>query len=117
MAPDGKNVVELTSWPSNESIAIGAPGNKVAFTSDKSGNEDIFIMDENGNNAEVLIQTTGNEFYPLFSPVDFNLITFISDLDGQRKVYLFDLTSKEIKNFPGLVPSKPIMYRMASLKL
>jgi Tol biopolymer transport system component len=66
--PDGSNIVRLTDAPGYDAEAVYSPkGDKIVFTSDRTGDLEIFIMNPDGSGVEQLTDAPGYDGGAFFS--------------------------------------------------
>ena len=67
-APDGSDLVRLTDAPGYDAEAVYSPqGDKVVFTSVRSGDLELFLMNPDGSGVEQLTDTPGYDGGAFFS--------------------------------------------------
>ena len=103
---DGANVTYLTD---SSSIVLGPrfspTGDRILFTSYKSGFPRIYLMDTASLNTRVLDETPGSmTFAPRFAP-DGNTVVFSLEKDGNSDIYAMNLNSgamTQLTNAPSI---------------
>jgi len=66
--PDGSFIVRLTDTPGYDAEAVYSPkGDKIIFTSVRTGDLELFLMDPDGSNVEQLTDTPGYDGGAFFS--------------------------------------------------
>lgn len=66
--PDGSNLVRLTETPGYDAEAVYSPqGDKIVFTSVRSGDLELFLMNPDGSGVEQLTDTPGYDGGAFFS--------------------------------------------------
>ncbi len=66
--PDGSNLVRLTDTPGYDAEGVYSPkGDKIIFTSVRTGDLELFLMDPDGSNVEQLTDTPGYDGGAFFS--------------------------------------------------
>jgi len=66
--PDGSNLVRLTETPGYDAEAVYSPqGDKILFTSVRTGDLELFLMDPDGSNVEQLTDMPGYDGGAFFS--------------------------------------------------
>lgn len=66
--PDGSNIVRMTETPGYDAEAVYSPlGDKIIFTSVRTGDLELFLMDPDGNNVEQLTNAPGYDGGAFFS--------------------------------------------------
>lgn len=66
--PDGSNPVRLTTTPGYDAEAVYSPlGDKIIFTSVRTGDLELFTIDPNGKNVEQITNTPGYDGGAFFS--------------------------------------------------
>lgn len=66
--PDGSNLVQLTDTPGYDAEAVYSPkGDKIIFTSVRTGDLELFLMDPDGSNVEQLTDMPGYDGGAFFS--------------------------------------------------
>ncbi|MDH3937555.1 MAG: hypothetical protein OEV68_09500, partial [candidate division Zixibacteria bacterium] len=66
--PDGGNIVRLTDAPGYDAEAVYSPqGDRIVFTSDRTGDLEIFIMNPDGSGVEQLTDAPGYDGGAFFS--------------------------------------------------
>lgn len=66
--PDGKNMVRLTETPGYDAEAVYSPqGDKILFTSVRTGDLELYLMDPDGKNVEQLTDMPGYDGGAFFS--------------------------------------------------
>lgn len=106
---DGSNLEQLTDeWRYDAEATVSPQGDKIVFTSLRSGDLEIYTMDLDGSNVRQLTDELGYDGGPFFSP------------DGSKIVYRahYPETEEEIADYQGLLeqdmirPSKLEVYVM-----
>jgi len=66
--PDGSNLIRLTDTPGYDAEAVWSPrGDKIAFTSARTGDLEIYLMNPDGSGVEQLTDAPGYDGGPFFS--------------------------------------------------
>lgn len=66
--PDGSNIVRLTSTPGYDAEAVYSPkGDKIIFTSVRTGDLELYLMDPDGSSIEQITNTPGYDGGAFFS--------------------------------------------------
>lgn len=66
--PDGSNLVQLTDTPGYDAEAVYSPkGDKIIFTSVRTGDLELFLMDPDGSNVEQITDMPGYDGGAFFS--------------------------------------------------
>lgn len=66
--PDGSNLVQLTNTPGYDAEGVfSAQGDKIIFTSVRTGDLELFMMDPDGSNVEQITNTPGYDGGAFFS--------------------------------------------------
>ncbi len=66
--PDGSNLVRLTDTPGYDAEGVYSPkGDRIIFTSVRTGDLELFLMDPDGSNVEQLTDTPGYDGGAFFS--------------------------------------------------
>lgn len=66
--PDGSNIVRLTDAPGYDAEAVYSPnGEKIVFTSDRTGDLEVFMMNPDGSGVEQLTDAPGYDGGAFFS--------------------------------------------------
>ena len=87
MANDGKDPMQLTDTPWNETSPVWSPdGTRVAFVSERDGNREVYVMDADGRNPIRLTKHPADDWMPVWSP-DGKEIAFVSRRDGNWEIY------------------------------
>lgn len=106
---DGSNVEQLTDeWRYDAEATVSPQGDKIVFTSLRTGDLEIYTMDLDGSNVQQLTDGLGYDGGPFFSP------------DGTKIVYRanYPQTEEEIADYTSLLeqdmirPSKLEIYVM-----
>lgn len=75
---------------SDEDPAWSPDGNRIAFTSDRSGNPEIYVADADGSNVLRLTNNPAADYQPTWSP-DGARIAFVSERSGNADLFAVDL--------------------------
>ena len=73
----------------DEYPAWSPDGERIAFSSDRTGDYEIFVMDPNGDNVGQLTDSPGEDWGPSWSP-DGGRIVFASVRTGDWEIYVMD---------------------------
>ncbi len=73
----------------DEYPAWSPDGERIAFSSDRTGDPEIFVMDPNGDNVVQLTNSPGEDWQPSWSP-DGERIVFASPRTGNWEIYVMD---------------------------
>ena len=66
IAPDGKDEVNLTNSPENESNPVPSPdGSQIAYFASADGKTELRLMDANGKNTQRLTEVKGRGWMEL----------------------------------------------------
>jgi RNA polymerase sigma factor (sigma-70 family) len=105
MDADGKNRINLTNHPADDSSPDWAPDcRRIAFQSYRDGNYEIHVMDANGRNLRNLTNHPAEDQEPDWSP-DGQSIAFQSYRDGNYEIYVMDIDGgnlRRLTDHPGL---------------
>ncbi|WP_455205130.1 TolB family protein [Kaarinaea lacus] len=91
--PDGKNISRLTNTPGYDAEAVFSPkGDKIIFTSTRTGDLELFLMNPEGNSVEQLTHEAGYDGGAFFS------------LDGEWIVWRASRpTGKDLEDYKTLL--------------
>lgn len=106
--PDGSNLVRLTDTPGYDAEGVFSPqGDRIIFTSVRTGDLELFIMDPNGENVEQITNEPGYDGGAFFSRDGQWIVWRASRPEGQELEDYRNLLSQ------GLIrPSKLDIYVM-----
>lgn len=112
--PDGSNMVQLTETPGYDAEAVYAPnGDKIIFTSVRTGDLELFIMNPDGSGVEQITDMPGYDGGAFFSPDGEWIVWRASRPEGEEledykalladgfirpsklEIYIMNLTDKE----------------------
>jgi Tol biopolymer transport system component len=96
--PDGTRRTRLTSDPGldGSTVAWSPEGDRLAFSSTRTGNPEIFVMDSNGSSQENLTEHPANDGAASWSP-DGRKIAFHSDRRGDNDIYVMDEDGSDVE--------------------
>ena len=104
MDSDGSGVTKLTKNSGSGIYDLGdrdpewsPDGEKIIFTSHKSGNFDIYIMDADGSNVVRLTHNPVEDMHPTWSP-DGRKIVFSSGRNGNMEIYMMKTDGSNLTN-------------------
>lgn len=83
---NGTGEVRLTTQSVDHDPAWSHDGNRIAFTSSRTGDPEIYVMDADGANPVRLTITEGVNYAPAWSP-DGSRIAFASTRTGNAEIY------------------------------
>ena len=90
MNADGIGHARVTSGPFDDrEPSWSRDGNRIAFSSDRSGNYDIFDLDVASGAVRQLTHNPANDYAPAYSPVN-STIAFVSEREDRRGVWAVD---------------------------
>lgn len=90
LQPGQSQPLNLTAGPGDDLQPAWSPdGQKIAFSSGRSGNLDIYVMSQNVGAALPLTTSRGYDEWPVWSP-DGQRIAFVSDRDGNVEIYVMN---------------------------
>ncbi|MCF7957818.1 MAG: hypothetical protein K9M57_05145 [Phycisphaerae bacterium] len=100
---NGRTATRLTSDPASEIQPCFSPGgDKVAFTSNRSGSWDIWVVGVDGSNPTRLTSGISNDIHPSWSP-DSKQLVYCSygPRSSQWELWLVDVTNPGTKKMVG----------------
>ncbi len=87
-------IAKLTGVGANTEPAFSPNGQKIAFTSNKSGSPQIYIMDSNGRHVHRLTKSGKQNYDPSFMPDGESIIYMsVSDYDGHSRIANLNLNT------------------------
>ncbi len=86
-----------TTGGSNLSPAWSADGNRVAFSSSRSGDPEIWVADSNGGNLRKLTAFRGPDVSPVWNPRTSAQIAWVSGRTGLPQIYIMDTDGGNIQ--------------------
>ena len=89
MDADGSNRIRLGNAFGDSDADFSPDGNKLVFTSSRSGDDEIYVMNADGTNQLRLTNETFTDFMPAWSP-DGNEIVFVSFRAGKKGIYVMN---------------------------
>ncbi len=95
----GRNLTRLTNGPRgamNIEVDISPNGQKVAFSSDRSGRPMIYVADIDGKNIKRLTYAGRYNSTPVWSP-DGQRISFASNIGGYYDIFIIDANGNNLK--------------------
>jgi TolB protein len=91
----------LISWPSSGGASLSpawsADGNKLAFSSSRSGDPEIWVADASGANARRLTNFRGPDVSPVWNPKTNAQIAWCSGRTGLPQIYIMDSDGGDIQ--------------------
>ena len=104
----GTAVTQLTNDPADDMMPAFSPdGQRIAFTSNRSGNWDIYLMDVDGGAPVQLTRDASQDTHPSFSADGSKLVySSYSVQSGQWEMVVIDVDNPATKHYigPGLFP-------------
>ncbi len=89
MNADGSNRQRLGSALGDSDADFSPDGNKIAFTSSRTGDDEIYTMNSDGSNQLRLTNETFTDFMPAWSP-DGAKIAFVSFRSSEKAIYIMN---------------------------
>lgn len=105
MNADGSNRQRLASAFGDSDPDFSPDGNKIVFTSVRTGNYEIYIMNSDGSNQLRLTNETSSDLMPAWNP-DGDKIIFVSFRDSENAIYIMNsdgTNQTRIFDPPGLL--------------
>jgi TolB protein len=96
MARDGSNLSRVTKNSKTDAMPSWGNDGFIYYTSEVNGLYQLCKILPDGKQKEILTSDGGNKFNPS-SSLDGQWILMDSDRDGNREIYLFNLSSKKYK--------------------
>ena len=86
---------EPTAAPTATPKPKPAPDAEILCSSERGGDRDLYMMDADGGNLRCILDLPSIEGHGDFAP-DGNRIAFFSTMDGNREIYVIDISQDEI---------------------
>jgi TolB protein len=91
----------LISWPSGVGASLSpawsGDGNRLAFSSSRSGDPEIWVADANGSNPRRLTNFKGPDVSPVWNPKTGSQIAWCSGRTGLPQIYIMDSDGGDIQ--------------------
>ncbi len=102
-AVDGATVTQVTDGNANDAQPVFDPtGQRIAFSSDRSGNWDVWVIDVDGRNATQITNSPMQELHPSWSPDGKQLVYCrISPRDRRGELWIAELGNPGVRKLIG----------------
>lgn len=99
----GSVITRVTSDPADDVMpALSPDGNRIAFTSNRSGNWDLYVMPASGGRTIQITSTPEHEIHPSWSPDGSRLVfSRFGQSSGRWEMWVTDVDNPSISRFIG----------------